>query len=88
MPGAIEAIFVAMISLASLAIPVVILVFILKAVSGSRRSAGLQEDETRMMQEIYRSLGDWKSASMRLRHWCWTRRTKRERTSNRTGHGR
>jgi len=57
MPGAIEAIIVAMFSVAGLAIPVVILVVILKAVSGSRRTAGLQEDEARMMQEIYRSLG-------------------------------
>ncbi|MBX7259119.1 MAG: envelope stress response membrane protein PspB [Candidatus Hydrogenedentes bacterium] len=49
--------FVTLVTLAALAIPVLVLVIILKAVTSSKRNAGLQEDEARIMQEIYQSLG-------------------------------
>ncbi len=49
-------VFVAVIVLAALAVPVLVLVVILKAVTGSKRNAGLQEDEARIMQEIHQGL--------------------------------
>lgn len=42
--------------LAVLALPVLVLVIILKAATSSKRNAGLQEDEARVMQEIHHGL--------------------------------
>ncbi|MFA6240962.1 MAG: hypothetical protein WC655_08540 [Candidatus Hydrogenedentales bacterium] len=48
--------FLALIFLAALAVPVLVLVIILKAVTSSKRNAGLHEDEARVMQEIHQGL--------------------------------
>ncbi|MBX7259118.1 MAG: hypothetical protein K1Y02_22340 [Candidatus Hydrogenedentes bacterium] len=57
MPGVAELAIIITIVLASLAVPVVILIAVLRIASGARRNSGLHEDEARIMQEIYQSLG-------------------------------
>ena len=56
MPGGYELAIMVMISLASIAVPLAILVLIVKSISGGKRNAGLHQDEARIMQEIYQGL--------------------------------
>lgn len=57
MPGVAELAIVITIVLASLAVPVVILFALLRIAFGAKRNSELHEDETRIIQEIYQSLG-------------------------------
>ncbi len=56
MPGGYEVALIVMITLASIALPLAILVLIVKSISGGKRNAGIHEDEARIMQEIYQGL--------------------------------